>query len=331
MTYDISAGAILGKDDLYEGRTVCLADVATNPNNVGILERHMNNGTFDYWTATINNITHKFDNAANCLDDNTIVLYSLVLGSGISLDVSTNQAITRGAGAQTITTTLSTLTPKDQFAVCALEALIATMPNASAMDDATIFMLAVKSYKISQAMLYVGTLARREDATPSGGSTDPVSVDSNNLNNDIAKILYNLNENIKVIKEGIRISSGQKILVDNPVNQDSTVDKFQIEGGGSGSGSISYNDIPLLTETGQTTMSHVLGFGTDEESNKYAGKLTFATFVNKIWTAITNTVQNLIDSRGSTNIGTEGAWNSALTSLIDSRITTKVKSDALKS
>lgn len=327
MTYDISAGTALGKDDLYEGRTVCLADVATNPNNVGILERHMNNGTFDYWTATINNITHRFDNAANCLDDNTIVLYSLVLGSGISLDVSTNQAITRGAGSSAVTTTLSTLTPKDQFAICALEALIGTMPNASSMDDATILMLAVKSYKISQAMLYVGTLARSGDATPSGGSTDPVNVDSNNLNNDIAKILYNLNENIKVIKEGIRISDGQKVLVDNPTNSDHTVDKFQIEGGGGGG--ISYNDIPLLTETGQTTMSHVLGFATDAENHKYVGKLTFATFAAKIWTAITNSVQSLIDSRGQTNIASGGAWYTDLVNLIDSRITTKVKSEAL--
>ena len=62
---------------------------------------------------------------------------------------------------------------------------------------------------------------------------------------------------------------------------------------------------------------------------KYVGKLTFATFAAKIWTAITNSVQSLIDSRGQTNIASGGAWYTDLVNLIDSRITTKVKSEAL--
>ena len=87
----------------------------------------------------------------------------------------------------------------------------------------------------------------------------------------------------------------------------------------------------LRSQVDQTTMSHVLGFATDAEDNKYVGKLTFATFAAKIWSAITTSVQSLIDSRGTTNIASNGAWNSDLTTLIDGRITTKVKAEALNS
>lgn len=261
MNYDIHPTQNpLDKNDLYEGRTVCFNNVQTNPNNIGILLADRGFSADIIWKATINNVVYHFYVDGVCFEDNTKRLYGVE--TNVNLDVNTNNSITRGEGESATTTTLSSITPKDEFAMYALEALINTIPHPLAMDDSTILSLAIKAYKISQAMLYIGTLARGADAIPSGGSTDPVNVDSNNLSNDVAKILYNLNENIKVIKnqqhiqytDGLKIASfEQPLCVDNPEDEQHNVDKFQIEGagGGGGGGEVTPPANMVTTDTAQ--------------------------------------------------------------------------------
>lgn len=331
MNYDIQATANpLTKSDLYEGRTVCLSNVNTNPNNIGILVKSNSSDKLIKWQASINNVVYHFDSNGKCKENNSIVLYGI--RTTVNLDLTTDSSITRGAGAESVVTSLNSLIPKDQFAICALEALISTMPNAISMDDSTILSLAIKSYKISQAMLYIGTLARAADAQVSP-SSDPVSVDGNNLTDNLEKILYNINETLKSIKtqDANHHSSGVKIAdivptvkVDNPTNEEFDVN-------GAGGGGITYNTLPDLATSGSTAITHVLGFGSGAEQEKYTGKITFSAFATKVWDTLKDTIKNFIDNRGVTNIDTGGAWNANLTGLIDSRITTKVKAESLNS
>lgn len=241
-TYDIApTDNHLKSSELYVGRTVCFANVSTNPNLVGVLVRSTDSTINGVWSATINNVKYIFDKNGNCLNTpsgENVSNYRLYgIKTNVDLDITDSSTITRGAGSNAVTTTLNSLIPKDQFAICAMEALIATMPNAISMDDATILLLATKSYKIAQAMLYIGTLARGADAQ-SSQSQAAVPVDAANLSDNTQKILYNINETLKAIKlqdanqhnDGIKIATVTPTLkVDNPDN-----DEFDISGGGGG-------------------------------------------------------------------------------------------------
>lgn len=233
----------LQSNDLYEGRVVCFNDVQLNPNRVGILRKNLNSNTSVVWLATINNINYNFDKNGYVLSDGgrtNTRLYGIVTTSGFDLNVDTNKAITRGSGTSEVTSTISTLTPKDHFAICALEALIGSIPNAIAMDDGTILMLATKSYKIAQAMLRVATLARAVDE-PTEESEDPIEIDKNNLSSDTDKILYNISEAIKentrvVKEEGVIIRTTEdtgpiNIATTEPIETEvSNIDKVKFDG-----------------------------------------------------------------------------------------------------
>lgn len=317
----------LNRNQLYAGRTVCFQGVTTNPNLVGTLVDGDKNGHSAYWKATINNVLYSFDIDGKCLEDSSKVLYGVV--TDIDLEFSESSSITRGSGADERTTTLTSLIPKDQFAIAIIESLLNNIPNVLAIDDATIMALAIKAYKIAQAMLYVATAVRGAD-NQAEQSEDPVPVDEANLTDNVEKILYNLNETLKSIKAqdqnnfnaGLKISTISPTLkVDNPTNDD----KFNVEGGGGGGGSINYNSIPSMYSSGNNAIQDIVGFCSDTDNNKILGKITLSNFAN----AIRDFVYNYIDNRGITDIAVNGAWYQDLVTLIDSRITTKVKESAL--
>lgn len=317
----------LTRNQLYAGRTVCFQGVTTNPNLIGILVDGDKSGHSAYWRATINNVLYTFDIDGNCLEDSSKVLYGVV--TDVDLEFSESSSITRGSGDDERTTTLTSLIPKDQFAIAIIESLLNNVPNVLAIDDATIMALVTKAYKIAQAMLYIATAVRGAD-NQAEESEDPVPVDEANLTDNVEKILYNLNETLKSIKAqdqnnfnaGLKISTVSPTLkVDNPTNDD----KFNVEGGGGGGGSINYNSIPSMYASGNNAVQDVVGFCSDTSNNKILGKITLQNFAN----ALKSFVDTFIDNRGLTDIAADGAWYQTLVTLIDGRITTKVKSEAL--
>lgn len=326
---------------LKEGQIGCFSNTDYSIVTTGMLKRTNYLGNY-IWGCSINGIDYIFDNNGHCNLDEVneshpenethhlwIVSSSIDIAEGSVVRGSTR------AGVGTKVVSVDSLTVRDQFALVALEALIHKMNDPIGCSNASIRYVTDKAYVFANAMMISSATARvaAGEDTPSTDSPGTVEVDASTLSNNTEKLLNNIHKAIEAstsklndikVQEAAKFSSGVK--VDNPTN-----DKFQVEGAGEGGDAISYEDIPLLTETGQTTMSHVLGFATDSENDKYLGKLSFATFANKIFTAITTSIRNLIDSRGTTNIGSGGAWNSDLTTLIDGRITTKVKSEALNS
>ena len=327
------------------GQVGCFTGTDYTIETTGIIKNKSSRSGGPAWGCRIAGVDYIFDNDGHCTIDAVndshpenephhlwIVASSIDVAEG-----STVTGTTRGGMVGTKIVKVDALTPRDTFAIAALEALIHRMDDPIECSTASVRFITDKAYEFANSMMISSAYARvaAGEDEPSGDSPGTVEIDPSTLSNNSEKLLNNIHKAIEATtsklneiktQEAAKFSSG--IKVDNPEDVQHNVDKFQVEGAGGG-GSLSYDDLPMLTETGQTTMSHVLGFATDAETNKYAGKLTFATFAAKIWTAIKNSVQSLIDSRGTTNIASNGAWNSDLTTLIDGRITTKVKSEAL--
>jgi hypothetical protein len=328
------------------GQVGCFTGTDYTIDTTGIIKDKSSRPGVPVWGCRIAGIDYTFDNDGHCTMDEVNLEYPeeephhlWIVAS--SIDVAEGSIVTgttRGEMVGTKIVNVDSLTTRDTFAIAALEALIHRMDDPIECSTASVRFITDKAYEYANSMMISSAYARVSagEDEPSGDSPGTIDVDPTTLSNNTEKLLNNIHKaieaststlnNIKT-QEAAKFTSG--IKVDNPENESHVVDKFQIEGAGGGGGGISYTDIPMLAETGQTTMSHVLGFGTDSENNKYVGKLAFMTFVNKIWTAILNAVKLLIDERGSINIGTDGAWNSDIVDIIDDRITTKVKSEAL--
>lgn len=204
--YNIKATANpLGISDLYAGRTVYICDTANaentvDVNNIGILElaKNIPNAT---WIVIIKDTKQLYNEYGYNLlyiiegtQEDKARLYGIEAKNKI--DIDTSSTVTRGDGEEVTKTTMSSLIPKDEFAIAAMQAIIPTIPNTISMDDATIYSLAVKSYKIAEAMINIGTLARSADGKEKE-SSDSVPIDTNNLGSNNDKILYNILESIK--------------------------------------------------------------------------------------------------------------------------------------
>ena len=320
------------------GQVGCFTGTDYTIETTGIIKDKSSRQGVPVWGCRIAGVDYTFDNDGHCTIDAVndshpenephhlwIVASSIDVAEG-----STVTGTTRAGMVGTKIVKVDALTPRDTFAIAALEALIHRMDDPIECSTASVRFVTDKAYEFANSMMIYSAYARvaAGEDEPSGDSPGTVEVDSSTLENNTEKLLNNIHKALEAIKtqEADKFTTG--IKVDNPEDAQHNVNKFQVEGAGGG-GNLSYDDLPMLTETGQTTMSHVLGFATDAENHKYVGKLTFATFAAKIWTAITNSVQSLIDSRGTTNIASGGAWYSDLVNLIDGRITTKVKSEAL--
>lgn len=248
----------LDRSQLYEGRTVCYSNVLSHPNNVGILKASRDNATAGVWEATINNTLCYFDKNGYLLDEKGVVitgsgaqrLYGVVVSD--DLDIDDSQSTTRGSGTVTITSLMA----KDHFAIAAMQSIINTIPNTLAMDDATIVLVATKAYKIAQAMLQVGSLARELDSSEGSSGGSPGTVDVDNLNSNEEKLLNNIykalealnskQDNVVTKLNEIKVQDAAKfttgIKVDNP-----TDDEFNVNGAGGGS-TIAPEDLKEICE-----------------------------------------------------------------------------------
>lgn len=340
---------------LKVGMIGCFKDSEYGLDDTGILKDKSPRPGAIAWGCRIGGIDYTFDNNGHCIDDTVndehpelephhlyIVASSIEVAEGSMVTGMTRSGV---VGAKTVS--IDSLTVRDNFAMIALEALIHRMDDPLECSTASCKFVTDKAYEYANAMMISSAEARAQYEDPSGGGGTPGTVDvpEGDLANNTEKLLNNIYKTLDAQKTqdktqfeaGLKIASTPKLLVDNPENEQHVVDKFQVEGGGGGS--LSYDDMPLLPETGDTVMTHVLGFATDSENKKYVGKSTFAVICNriwdtiksKIWTHIKSDVDSEITSVGNTNLASGGAWEDAVKSIADARIVAKVKAEALKS
>lgn len=356
----------LTEDELYEGRMVCFADVDTDPNNTGILESIRRiSGADSYWKAVINGVEYLFDKKGckveNAKSIGSPVLYGLENVGDI--DPTTETSITRsgeGTGYSDMVS-LRTMSPKDYFACEALNSIIRSINNPLAIDDGMISVIAAKAYKIAQAMAIEAYNSRENDAASSGG-TGYVNVDNTDLQTNTEKILYNLNESLKAIKDqdaaqhtaGIKISTvTPTVKVDNPSG-----DTFDIEGGGGGGidaealkaaceNNLNWSTLP----GGSNDMVSVVGFYKKTNGNvdsyipmensiatliKRIEEKEIENSTNSVWYWLRKssnnvTITNITTFLNAYKTNIYDSLVSDITSLINTRITTMVKAEALNS
>lgn len=213
----------LSPEMMYDGLVVCFADVQTNPNLVGVLER-INDPTA-VWKANMNGKDYTFDRNGGIVSPaseatTTASLYGVLSDGDIDPTQSTSR--TRGASAQgeANTVSITTMTPKDHFACEALNALIMRHPNPLSMNDGQIALLAAKAYKIASAMAKEAYGSRQNDKDSSDEQgTAYVEVDETSLQTNTERILYNLNESVKaqtttLKNTGLKVSNIDKVDFD---------------------------------------------------------------------------------------------------------------------
>jgi len=121
---------------------------------------------------------------------------------------------TRGSTGQSTTTdvTITSMEPRDQFAVRAMQTMIGKLEHPEALDDASMLMYAYASYKWAQAMVLAMADSRNTDgsggSTPSGGSVSPGDLQTNT-----EKLLYDMSQ---LLKDGVAIRGSEDPL-DKPV------------------------------------------------------------------------------------------------------------------
>lgn len=361
MAYNVThTNNPLTENELYEGRMVCFANVDTNPNNTGILESIRRiSGSDSYWKAVINGVEYIFDKKGRKVENAKSIGNPILYGLENVGDINptTETSITRSGGGtgQSNTVSLNTMSPKDYFACEALNSIIQRINNPLAIDDGMISVIAAKAYKIAQAMAIEAYNSRENDAASSGGA-GYVSVDNTDLQTNTEKILYNLNESLKAIKDqdaaqhtaGIKISTiTPTVKIDNPSD-----DTLAIEGGGGGGidaaalkaaceNNLNWQTLPNGDIVSIVGFEMKDGYRVPAENSisklmKLLEAQELITANNSVWYWLRKSSNNITITDITTFLNAYktniyDSLSSDITNLIDTRITTKVKAEALNS
>ena len=127
---------------------------------------------------------------------------------------SVGSSVTRSAGSSgeghTATAVISTMEPRDHFAMNVLNSMLVHMENPEAKDDATMLMYSRAAYKWAQAMMIAAADSREgESTTPSHA----VDINSGDLQSNMEKLLYNICEALKAPQDNGAVKTK---LVDTP-------------------------------------------------------------------------------------------------------------------
>lgn len=97
-------------------------------------------------------------------------------------------SVTRADGSSSY---VSSMEPRDYFAMNALNAMLINMESPESKDDATCLMYSRAAYRWAQAMM-IAAADSREGTSTSSSSTTTVEVKSGDLQSNIEKLLYNI-------------------------------------------------------------------------------------------------------------------------------------------
>lgn len=116
---------------------------------------------------------------------------------------------TRGSSGEgrDATAVLSTMEPRDHFAINALNAMLVHMNKPETKDDATMLMISRAAYRWAQAMMIAAADSREGQSTTPSTSVD---VKSGDLQSNTEKLLYNIS---KVMQDGLVIKTDDALAV----------------------------------------------------------------------------------------------------------------------
>lgn len=138
-------------------------------------------------------------------------------------NAAVGSAVTRSSGSsgsgRSSTAVLSTMEPRDHFAMNALNAMLTHTEHPETLDDATCLMYSLAAYRWAQAMMIAAADSREGTSTSQGGTTQE-EVNAKDLQSNTEKILYNMNESLKDIRkqmeEVVKVSIDGAPEVDEP-------------------------------------------------------------------------------------------------------------------
>lgn len=108
--------------------------------------------------------------------------------------------------------TITSMEPRDHFAIRVLQTMLRNVDHPEAIDDASMLMYSYAAYKWAQAMVLAMADSRNTDAE-SGGGEPSGSVNPDDLQTNTDKLLYDMSQ---LLKEGVAIKgSGEN--ADPPV------------------------------------------------------------------------------------------------------------------
>jgi hypothetical protein len=154
------------------------------------------------YSVIINGITMQFDSAGKVFNTKpSTPAYHNTYLKNVSADMANDGAVgtgvTRSSGSSgtghTDQAVLSSVEPRDAFAMNVLNAMMVNMKRPETFDDATKLMYSRAAYKWAQAMM-IAAADGREGQVESGGSSTPVNVNSGDLQSNTEALLYNINQ-----------------------------------------------------------------------------------------------------------------------------------------
>lgn len=222
----------------------------------GILTTTAVNGRY---LITVNNVLYEVNSYGESMNVSPSVQFHMV-ESTLPTSYGTSQTMTRGVGTdESDVADLSSMEPRDQFAIHAMNAMIRNIDHPENANDATIMLYSKAAYRWAQGMMIASadarTAAKKDEGGGGGGggeeeTTKGIAVDvtsasvSEKLLNNIVASLDKLTKqvsdsmtqsttNTTALKDAIgdvKTTLAGTLKIDNP--QD---DKFDVEGGGGSS------------------------------------------------------------------------------------------------
>lgn len=175
----------------------------------------INEGKSGQYKIIIDGITMVVDMTGVVLSTNPVSNYvgmSLKIVKtemGDNGSVGSSVARTRGSSGEghNATAVLSTIEPRDHFAMNVLNAMLVHMDKPETKDDATMLMFSRSAYKWAQAMMIAAADSREGQSTTPSTAVD---VKSGDLQSNTEKLLYNIS---KAMENGIVVRAEDTLTV----------------------------------------------------------------------------------------------------------------------
>lgn len=245
----------------------------------------------------------------------------------------TKQAITRSVSDDSEdVATLTTMEPRDQFALAALQSILRGLDHPESYGDASILFVCQSAYRWAQGMMIAAADARAEKKKASessgegegggsseggegesttGGTTRSVvdtssGTDTEKLLGNIAASVDDLTKQMKVNSENLlKATLKTATAVDNATDSSDKAKEFKVEGGGGGG-----LDYDKLNDVSQN-VSALPVF-----NNKAAGRTTLANLITKSLASLSDdnksTLYAALKAKMEADFDAKGAASTAL-------------------
>lgn len=122
-----------------------------------------------------------------------------IITAEISQSVGTSQPLTKADEGYEDVITISSLEPRDQFAMHTLNTLLAKLDHPETFDDASIMQICAAAYRWANGMMQAAADVRKAIVASGGTPSSTLDVDTSELTNS-EKLLYNIKVSLDDLK-----------------------------------------------------------------------------------------------------------------------------------